>query len=76
MQRSPTRRTILRGTALVGAITMAGCASDQPENGAAGDSSPTETAADRDGTPTDDATTDSVQNPFVRLSPIEDSREI
>jgi hypothetical protein len=59
-----------------GLAGVAGCSGDRTENGTATDPPPTETSSDADGTPTDEPQADSGETQVVRLSPVEDPREV
>lgn len=71
-----TRRRCLRLVIGGGLVGFAGCSGNRTENGTATDPPSTEPNADEDGTPTGEPGTDSGEARVVRLSPVEDPREV
>lgn len=73
---SHTRRHCLRLVVGGGLVGVAGCSDNRTENRTVTDLSPTETNADADDTPTDEPGSDSDETRVVRLSPVENPREV
>lgn len=76
MDSPQTRRRFLRvltGGSLVG---LAGCSGNETGNGSVTNSSPTESEPENAGTPTDSPSSNSSKPQVVRLTPVEDPREV